>query len=69
MNTKKKHTEDRMIYIKQKLTGALLILLGAISVPIGEDGNAFLLMLLAGLALIGTREKVLMTKDESEEER
>ncbi len=60
---------NRKVYIRQKLAGVVLILFGAISVPVGEDGTAFLLMLFAGLALIGTREKVLMSRDESEEKR
>ncbi len=72
MNTKvtsRSRKANRKIYIRQKLAGVVLILLGAMSVPVGEDGNAFLLMLFAGLSLIGTREKVLMSRDESEEKR
>ena len=53
--------KDRVYYIKQKLAGVVLIALGAISVPVSEgDGTAFLMMLFIGLALIVTKDKVLM---------
>ena len=53
--------KDKLYYIKQKLAGVVLIALGAISVPVSEgDGTAFLMMLFIGLALIATRDKVLM---------
>ena len=53
--------KDKIYYIKQKLAGVILIALGAISVPVSEgDRTAFVMMLFVGLALIATRDKVLM---------
>ena len=53
--------KDKLYYIKQKLLGVVLIALGAASVPVSEgDGTAFVMMLFVGLALIATRDKVLM---------
>ena len=53
--------KDKLYYIKQKLIGVILIALGAASVPVSEgDGTAFVMMLFIGLALIATKEKVLM---------
>ena len=52
--------KDKLYYIKQKLTGVALIALGAASVPVEGDGTAFLMMLFIGLALIATKDKVLM---------
>ena len=60
----RKVNKDKLYYIKQKLTGVVLIALGAVSVPISEgDGTAFLMMLFIGLALIVTKDKVLMGDD------
>ena len=54
-------SKDKLYYIKQKLVGVVLIALGAISIPVSEgDGTAFVMMLFIGLALIATRDKVLM---------
>ena len=52
--------KDKLYYIKQKLAGVVLIALGAASVPVEGDGTAFLMMLFIGLALIATKDKVLM---------
>lgn len=52
--------KDKLYYIKQKLVGVALIALGAASVPIEGDGTAFVMMLFIGLALIATKDKVLM---------
>ena len=53
--------KNRLYYIKQKLAGVILIALGAASVPVSEgDGTAFVMMLFIGLALIATKDKVLM---------
>ena len=52
--------KDRLYYIKQKLVGVVLIALGAASVPVEGDGTAFVMMLFIGLALIATKDKVLM---------
>ena len=57
----RKVNKDKIYYIKQKLVGVALIALGAISVPVSEgDGTAFVMMLFVGLALIATKDKVLM---------
>ena len=59
--------KDKLYYIKQKLLGVVLIALGAASVPVGEgDGTAFVTMLFVGLALIATKDKVLLTKEDDE---
>ena len=56
--------KDKLYYIKQKLAGVVLIALGAISIPVSEgDGTAFVMMLFVGLALIATKDKVLMGDD------
>ena len=52
--------KDKLYYIKQKFVGVILIALGAASVPVEGDGTAFLMMLFIGLALIATKDKVLM---------
>ena len=53
--------KDKLYYIKQKLVGVVLIALGAASVHVSEgDGTAFVMMLFIGLALIATKDKVLM---------
>ena len=60
--------KDKIYYIKQKLAGVVLIALGAISVPISEgDGTAFLMMLFIGIALIATRDKVLMIGENNDD--
>ena len=60
----RKVNKDKLYYIKQKLVGVILIALGAISVPVSEgDGTAFVMMLFIGLALIATKDKVLMGDD------
>ena len=57
----RKVNKDKLYYIKQKLAGVVLIALGAASVPVSEgDGTAFVMMLFIGLALIATKDKVLM---------
>ena len=60
----RKVNKDKLYYIKQKLVGVVLIALGAASVPVSEgDGTAFVMMLFIGLALIVTKDKVLMGDD------
>ena len=59
--------KDKLYYIKQKLVGVVLIALGAASVPVSEgDGTAFVMMLFIGLAVIVTREKVLIGDDNND---
>ena len=63
----RKVNKDKLYYIKQKLAGVILIALGAASVPVSEgDGTAFIMMLFVGLALIVTRERVLMIEEDDE---
>ena len=60
----KKVNKNKLYYIKQKLVGVVLIALGAASVPVSEgDGTAFVMMLFVGLALIATKDKVLIGGD------
>ena len=60
--------KDKLYYIKQKLIGVVLIALGAASVPVSEgDGTAFLMMLFIGLALIATKDKVLMIGENNDD--
>ena len=62
----KKHKE-KIYYIKQKLLGVALIALGAASVPVEGDGTAFVMMLFIGLALIVTKDKVLMIGENNDD--
>ena len=59
--------KDKLYYIKQKLAGVILIALGAASVPVEGDGTAFLMMLFIGLALIATKDKVLMIGENNDD--
>ena len=64
----RKVNKNKLYYIKQKLAGVILIALGAISVPISEgDGTAFVMMLFIGLALIVTKDKVLMIGEDNDD--
>lgn len=42
----------KLIHIKSKLLGTLLIILGAITIPVCEDATAFVMCLFLGLAAI-----------------
>ena len=59
--------KDKLYYIKQKLAGVALIALGAASIPVEGDGTAFLMMLFIGLALIATKDKVLMIGENNDD--
>ena len=63
----RKVNKDKIYYIKQKLVGVALIALGAVSIPVEGDGTAFLMMLFIGLALIATRDKVLMIGEDNDD--
>ena len=64
----RKVNKNKLYYIKQKLAGVILIALVAISVPVSEgDGTAFVMMLFIGLALIATRDKVLMIGENNDD--
>ena len=59
--------KDKIYYIKQKLVGVILIALGAASVPVEGDGTAFVMMLFVGIALIATRDKVVMIGENNDD--
>ncbi len=54
----------RISYIKQKLAGLLLILLGILSATVEKDGTALLLMFPIGTGLIGSQENFLKNEEE-----
>ena len=54
--------------IMQKLSGIVMMELGALTLPICDgDGTAFVMMLFVGLALIATRDKVLMIGEDNDD--
>lgn len=59
------HRKEKTYYLKQKLLGVMLIVLGAASIPVEGDGTAFVLLLSIGLMLIGTKDKVLMEREDN----
>lgn len=59
-----KRHKEKIYYLKQKLLGVMLIVLGAASIPVEGDGTAFVLLLSIGLMLIGTKDKVLMERED-----
>lgn len=46
--------------ITQKLVGAILIVLGVLSAKISGDGTSMLMLIMLGLPIMFTKEKVLM---------
>jgi hypothetical protein len=48
------------LLVKNKIVGCLLILIGALSVPICEDATFFLFTLIPGIALIFARENHIL---------
>ena len=58
--------KDKLYYIKQKLTGVILIGLGIISAVISDDGTFLVFMLIMSIPLFG-KDKVLMIEEEDEE--
>ena len=57
--------KDKLYYIKQKLTGVVLIALGLMSAVISDDGTFLVFMILMSIPLFG-KDKVLMTKEDDE---
>ena len=57
--------KDKLYYIKQKLTGVILIALGIISAVISDDGTFLVFMLLMSIPLFG-KDKVLMIEEDDE---
>ena len=58
--------KDKLYYIKQKLTGVILIGLGIISAVISDDGIFLIFMILMSIPFFG-KDKVLMIEDEDEQ--
>ena len=57
--------KDKLYYIKQKLTGVILIGLGIMSAVISNDGTFLVFMLIMSIPFFG-KYKVLMTEEEDE---
>ena len=57
--------KDKLYYIKQKLTGVILIGLGIISAVISDDGTFLIFMLIMSIPLFG-KDKVLMIEEDDE---
>jgi hypothetical protein len=57
-----RHKTARINYymIAQKLTGVILIALGFVSAKISGDGTAMLMLIMLGLPVVFSKEKVLM---------
>ena len=56
--------KDKLYYIKQKLTGVILIGLGIISAVISDDGTFLVFMLIMSIPLFG-KDKVLMIEEDN----
>ena len=57
--------KDKLYYIKQKLTGVILIGLGIMSAVISDDGTFLVFMLIMSIPFFG-KDKVLMIEEEDE---
>ena len=58
--------KDKLYYIKQKLTGVILIGLGIASAVVSQDGTFLIFMLIMSIPLFG-KDKVLMTEEDDEQ--
>ena len=56
--------KDKLYYIKQKLTGVILIGLGIMSAVISDDGTFLVFMLIMSIPLFG-KDKVLMIEEDN----
>ena len=56
--------KDKLYYIKQKLTGVILIGLGIISAVISDDGTFLVFMLIMSIPFFG-KDKVLMIEEDN----
>ena len=54
--------KDKLYYIKQKLTGVILIGLGIISAVISDDGTFLVFMILMSIPFFG-KDKVMIEED------
>ena len=57
--------KDKLYYIKQKLTGVILIGLGIISAAVSKDGTFLVFMILMSIPFFG-KDKVLMIEEDDE---
>ena len=57
--------KDKLYYIKQKLTGVILIGLGIISAVISDDGTFLVFMILMSIPFFG-KDKVMMIEEDDE---
>ncbi len=57
--------KDKLYYIKQKLTGVILIGLGIISAVISDDGTFLVFMILMSIPLFG-KDKVMIEEDDEQ---
>ena len=55
--------KDKLYYIKQKLTGVILIGLGIISAVISDDGTFLVFMILMSIPFFG-KDKVMIEEDD-----
>lgn len=58
--------KDKLYYAKQKITGVILIALGAISAALSDDGTFLVFMLMMSIPFFG-KDKVLMIEGRDEE--
>ena len=56
--------KDKLYYIKQKLTGIILIGLGIASAAVSQDGTFLVFMILMSIPLFG-KDKVLMIEEDN----
>ena len=57
--------KDKLYYIKQKLTGVILIGLGIMSAVISDDGTFLVFMILMSIPFFG-KDKVLMIEEDND---
>ena len=55
--------KDKLYYIKQKLTGVILIGLGIMSAVISDDGTFLVFMILMSIPFFG-KDKVMIEEDD-----
>ena len=58
--------KDKLYYIKQKLTGVILIGLGIMSAVISDDGTFLVFMLIMSIPFFG-KDKVMMIEEDDEQ--
>ena len=61
----RKVNKDKLYYIKQKLTGVILIGLGIASAAVSQDGTFLIFMLIMSIPLFG-KDKVMMIEEDDE---